>query len=155
MIGRSLVGVLAATLALTLQAAPAGAEVSSVDAYGGQAAVLGKRPHHSVQPTSRPTGEQGASRSVAPAVGSKPLTPSGPAATNAAASHGASGSAGKGSSPVATAPAGEAAERALESAESKHGASGLGALTIALLAAGVGALAALAVALRRMSRPPS
>lgn len=150
MIGRSLVGVLAATLALTLQAAPAGAEVSSVDAYGGQAAVLGKRPHHSVQPTSRPTGEQGASRSVAPAVGSKPPTPSGPAA-----SHGASGSAGKGSSPVATAPAGEAAERALESAESKHGASGLGALTIALLAAGVGALAALAVALRRMSRPPA
>ncbi|MGA8362943.1 MAG: hypothetical protein WB709_00305 [Solirubrobacteraceae bacterium] len=49
-------------LALVPMAVPASAELSSVDAYGGQAQVLGKPIHHHHRTTGKSPGVQGAGR---------------------------------------------------------------------------------------------
>lgn len=54
--------VLGGCLVLVLTAAPACAELSSVDAYGGQAQVLGKPVHHHRAAEGRSTGTQGSRR---------------------------------------------------------------------------------------------
>ncbi len=73
--GLMLVG---AGVILSLTAAPAAAEISSVDAYGGQAQVLGKPAHHRVR-THGTTKAQGSNQVGPPASsGSSPPAGAGP-----------------------------------------------------------------------------
>jgi hypothetical protein len=104
-------------LALALTAAPAGAELSSVDAYGGQAQVLGKPVHRHVAPggsgtqgsgresgqsagtTGSGTGGGGSAGSPSgsgshASTGSSSATPTTPGASNSVAGAGASNAAG-------------------------------------------------------------
>lgn len=137
-----------------LAAAPAAAEVSSVDAYGGQAAVLGK-PHH--KHTSRvvhggeaSAGGEQRSRSGASGGGSSGSPPSSSGRGGSSAARGA-GSSGAGASAGGAAAAGTSGGAIL--AGSSSGSLSLSALDVFLIVLVALVLAALAVAIRRLERP--
>jgi hypothetical protein len=149
---RSLIGLLAGLLAVTI-AAPAGAESSSVDAYGGQAAVLGKPVHrhpHRANPSAAGAGQENAT-------GTAGLTGSGGSSGPGAGAGSRAGSpASAGSKRGAGAAGGAAAASAgIQAADASGGSLSLSALDwLALLAILAGAIAT-GITIRRLGRTPA
>jgi hypothetical protein len=106
-------------LALVIMAAPASAELSSVDAYGGQAQVLGKPVHHHAASngakrasgSSGAHGQQGAGTTGSGA-GGEPGQSSSGSQSHAAASSGASATSDSGTSTTSSGTAGTSGHNA-------------------------------------------
>jgi hypothetical protein len=134
-----------------LAAAPAAAGVSSVDAYGGQAAVLGKplpkHPSRSARGGEVSGGSEQGSRSGASGGGSYANPPSSPGRGGASAGRGA----GSGSTTGGAVAAGTSGSAVL--AGSSSGSLSLSALDVLLIVLVALVLAALAVAIRRLEHP--
>jgi hypothetical protein len=142
-----------ATVGFALAAAPAAAEVSSVDAYSGQAAVLGapRAHHHKAHGSNggsggKPgvgthTGVTGSGSSQGP-----PSSPSG----GSGSSHG--GTAGKGT--AVTGQAGSVAGQPAALASEADGSLSLSWLDVVVLAAILVCLLGTGVLIRRLGRQP-
>lgn len=123
----------AGCLALVVMVAPASAELSSVDAYGGQAQVLGKPVHHHAASngakrapgSSGAHGQQGAGTSASGSGGEPAQSSSGSGSgSNAAAGSGARVSSGTGASTTPSGTAGAGGQNAVGSTRAGHRRSG-------------------------------
>jgi hypothetical protein len=155
---------LAAGIGLALTAAPAAAEVSSVDAYSGQAAVLGApRPHnHRAKVTANGGGGGGGAHSYTGTAGSgssqgPPSGGAGGSSHGTTAGRGATGrgagssSASGGRAGTGVAATGQTADSTLAAGEA-DGSLPLSALDVLLLFALLGCLSGVAVLMRRLDR---
>lgn len=169
----------AATAICALTASSASGETSSVDAYGGQAAVLGKPSQHSDRSPAPQSGdgrlgqttEGQSSLRVGGATGSGPTTGSGSSSGSSGGSSGAGGSSvpGGGSSSHAGTGAGGAGSVTTSAtaraptterppsrvADESASALPLSALDVLLILAGLLCLIATALLLRRLAHSPS
>lgn len=149
------------TLSGSQIAATSSADVSSIDAYAGQAQVFGK-PHHRHRPSShaaasiRAESHSGAAVQVQGNGGSTP-PPSSEAASSSPATHRSSGATRRSSrSTHSSGPSAAHQTQPLDAAQPARASSGAGGLsTFDVLAIVLGALALLATALavRRFTRP--
>jgi hypothetical protein len=162
---------LAGTVSLALivaaaLAAPAVAESSSIDAYGGQAAVLGKpvhRHHHApgTQPSRGPstTEEEGASGGAAGVAGAGARAGGG--GSGGGAAPGAHGASGHGAGGVAASPrtaahaGGGPSEPVALSTRSTDGSLSLSGLDVLLLCLLLACLLGAGVLIRRLSSTSS
>ena len=144
----------AATVGFALAAAPAAAEVSSVDAYSGQAAVLGApRVHHHKAPGSN--GGSNGKTGVGTHTG---VAGSGPSQGPPSSSNGGSGSSHGGTAGKGTAVTGQAgsvvAGQSAALASEADGSLSLSWLDVVVLAAILVCLLGTGVLIRRLGRQP-
>jgi hypothetical protein len=155
---------LGAAAALVLAATPAAAEVSSVDAYGGQAQVLGKPVRHRVE-VHGTTRAQGSNQARPPTgLGSSSAAGSGSATGSAAGAGGTKGGAGGGMGRGAGASGGSSnasgsaggghgsAIVATEVADRSDGSLSLSGLDVLLLVAILVGLLGVSVLIRHLAR---
>jgi hypothetical protein len=146
--------ILMVAAAAALVAAPASAEVSSVDAYGGQAAVLGKPAHRHSRGVTRRGGRTGRERASGTGSGGSAGPPAGVGSHAGSAAPPRGKRTGTGASVVAGITGGRQSSP-LAAATASSGSLSLSGLDVLSLIAIMVCLLGAGVLIRRLARSPS